>query len=78
MSEFDIRDGVLVHYNGNDRVINIPNDVIAIGAHAFRGCESIEQIIIENNCTVMRSGAFAECPNLKSVIVRGMEISMLQ
>lgn len=48
MSDFQIENGVLKKYTGNDTVVTISDGVTEIGRRAFGGCESLERIIIPN------------------------------
>ena len=43
---FEIKDGVLLQYVGEERDIIIPDGVIEIGIDAFKGCESFNSIKI--------------------------------
>ncbi|MCD7801094.1 MAG: leucine-rich repeat domain-containing protein [Ruminococcus sp.] len=48
MGDFQIENGVLKKYTGNDTVVTISDSVTEIGRRAFYGCESLERIIIPN------------------------------
>ena len=37
-NDFNIKDGVLLKYNGSDTVVTIPDGVTSIGDNAFEGC----------------------------------------
>ena len=40
MKDFDIKDGVLVKYTGNEEHVAIPDSVTSIGENVFYGCEN--------------------------------------
>lgn len=44
MSDFRIKNGVLVKYVGNGGDVVIPDSVTAIGVKAFKGCSSLMSI----------------------------------
>ena len=51
MSDFDIRDGVLVWYTGNETEVVIPDGVTSIGEYAFEGRRGLIRIDIPNSVT---------------------------
>ena len=42
INDFEIEDGVLIQYNGNDDEIIVPNTVTEIGEEAFYECNSMQ------------------------------------
>ena len=44
MSDFEIINGVLIKYTGQDNIVNIPNSVKTIGEFAFWGREELTSI----------------------------------
>lgn len=46
MNEFEIKNGVLITYNGNAEKITIPESVTSIGRNAFSNCSYLKEIII--------------------------------
>lgn len=43
--------------------------VEGIYSNAFKGCETLESIVIPKNITFIASSVFIECPNIKSIVV---------
>ena len=64
---FDIENGVLRRYNGQESNLEIPEGVIEIGEYAFERNESIKTITFPKSLTTIKSHAFAYCTNLKTV-----------
>lgn len=69
MNEFDIREGILYKYKGNEEVVVIPDSVYKIYEKAFRGCSAIVSIEIPNTVTWIDWGAFSFCENLERLII---------
>jgi len=65
--EFDIRDGVLVKYNGPGGDVVIPDGVTEIGNEAFGLCYTLTSVVIADGVKNIGSYAFAMCWSLKSV-----------
>lgn len=66
-SDFDIRDGILYKYTGNEPTVVIPDSVSRIYEKAFRGCSTVVSIEIPNSVTWIDWGAFSFCENLKCI-----------
>ncbi len=62
-----VGDGILLAYKGNDSVVSVPDSVKQIGAEAFRGCESIEKVILPDSVEIIGEGAFEDCGSLKEI-----------
>ncbi|MDE6036043.1 MAG: leucine-rich repeat domain-containing protein [Ruminococcus sp.] len=67
--DFEIKDGVLVKYNGSNPDIIIPSDVTAIDVNAFINNKFLKSVIITENVTVIGAGAFSECANLEKITI---------
>ena len=67
--DFEIKDGVLVKYNGSNPDIIIPSDVTAIDVNAFINNKFLKSVIITENVTVIGACAFSECSNLKKIVI---------
>ncbi len=62
-----VGDGILLAYKGSDSVVSVPNTVKKIGAEAFRGCDSIEKVILPDSVEVIGEGAFEDCGSLREL-----------
>ena len=58
MSDFRIKNGVLVKYTGKDIEVKIPDSITAIGISAFEGCSNIASVSIPNSVASIGSRAF--------------------
>ncbi len=65
-NEFEIKDGVLLYYNGYDTDVRIPDGVREIDAE-FVLCNNIESVYIPDGVTTICCGAFRDCVYLRSV-----------
>lgn len=65
--DFVIVDGFLEKYNGNDKEVNVPEEVIYISENAFSGNKTIEKVVLPESVVGIGSNAFASCTNLKSI-----------
>lgn len=52
--DFNIVDGVLIKYNGNDKNVVVPNSVTRIEGHAFYGCNNLTSITLPFVGSTMR------------------------
>ncbi|MDE6672167.1 MAG: leucine-rich repeat domain-containing protein [Ruminococcus sp.] len=66
---FEIKDGVLVKYTGNEPDVIIPSDVTAIGEEAFEDNRNIKSVIITGNVTSIGNCAFYGCQNLEEIVI---------
>ena len=77
MSDFIIRDGVLVKYVGHERQVTIPDGVTTIGAEAFCLHITLDSVTIPKSVTGIEEvpyvapRAFCALGRLKSVIYQG-------
>ncbi len=65
--EFEIKDGVLLKYTGNDTKIVIPDTVTSIGYEVFLENESITSVIMPDSVVSIQEAGFADCINLVEV-----------
>lgn len=65
--DFEIKDGVLVKYNGTDTAPVIPSSVTAINAQAFSQNTTVTNIVIPDTVTSIGNNAFEYCTSLKYV-----------
>lgn len=66
-SDFDIRNGILYKYTGNETAVFIPNSVSRIYEKAFCGCSAVVSIEVPNSVTWIDWGAFSFCENLECI-----------
>lgn len=69
LSNFEIKDGVLVKYKGNSSVVVIPDGVISIGDFAFNYRDNLTSIVIPNGLTSIGYGAFSNCSGLTNILI---------
>ena len=72
--EFEIKNGFLRKYIGNDSVVIIPDGVTEIDSYAFGGRDDILEITLPESVVKVWSYAFAECKGLEKVNVLGSPI----
>lgn len=65
-SDFVIRAGTLIKYNGAAVDVTIPDDVVAIES-AFENCIGLKSVTIPDGVTLIGDNAFKNCKNLASV-----------
>ena len=56
--DFTIRNGVLERYEGDDKVVTIPEGVTCIGEGAFWGCSKLRRVTIPESVTSIGKNAF--------------------
>ena len=62
-------DGILTKVTGSDTTADIPNGVTAIGDSVFRGCTTLEAVILPEGVQVIGEAAFYGCTALRSVTI---------
>ena len=67
MEKFQIQNGVLVKYMGDDTCVTVPEGVRVIGGGAFSKCKSLQKIIIPEGVCMIRDFAFCNCKNLQEI-----------
>ncbi len=66
--DFEIVDGVLLSYRGNERRVVVPDGVTAIGPQAFRyGNPDVEEIVLPDSVRTIGIYAFSNCASLRTV-----------
>lgn len=60
-NDFQIKDGVLIKYIGNQSKVIIPDNVTSIGERAFSRNRTLKEITIPNSVTDIGAGAFEYC-----------------
>ncbi len=65
--EFEILDGVLIHYSGKDQKVKIPSEVTSIGKSAFEENINLVGVTIPFGVTSIGNYAFYGCTNLNVI-----------
>ena len=66
---FEVVDGCLVKYKGNQADVVIPEGVTSIGKSAFKGRSSLISIVIGDSVNSIEDGAFDGCENLTNIVI---------
>ncbi|MDR2967568.1 MAG: leucine-rich repeat protein [Methanobacteriaceae archaeon] len=66
--DFSIDRGVLLKYSGENREVNVPHGVTAIGILAFSQQSTLTKIILPEGVTELQ-GLFFNCTNLEKIIL---------
>ena len=71
MEDFEIKDGVLIKYHGEDTEVIIPDGVNIIGERAFYEFMNmnLQKVIIPESVSIIQEEAFHYCRNLRSVSI---------
>ena len=64
---FEIQNGILIAYNGEEKDIVIPDGIKIIGKNAFEWCEDIVSVYIPDSVTEIEPDAFYGCKSLETV-----------
>ena len=67
--DFEIKDGCLVKYTGEDTEVVVPDGVTSIGEDAFEWCSSLTSVRIPDSVTSIGESAFSCCWSLTSVTI---------
>ena len=68
MKDFEIEDGVLIKYVGEDTTVIIPEGVVKVDKFAFEDSNVVE-IILPSTVEVISDVAFHETPDLQKIVV---------
>lgn len=71
---FVLLNGILIRYNGNERVVNLPDEVVQIAGGAFNNSYGVEEIIASEHLQKIHYGAFDNALSLKKLILNGNKI----
>ena len=70
-SDFEIKNGVLIRYNGTNGTVNVPITVTAIGDYAFSKSSFVSKVTLPVSVKTIGNFAFNECAGLTSVSLGG-------
>lgn len=68
LKDFQIENGVLIKYSGEELIVSIPNCVVELSDLCFAGID-MEEIIVPSTVEKISEVAFIETPNLKRIVV---------
>ena len=68
MKDFVIENGVLVNYTGEDRVVVVPDGVVALENFCFEDT-NVEEVILSSTVENIFGAAFNETPYLQKIVV---------
>ena len=71
MPEFEIKDGVLICYNGCEETVVVPKGVTEIGRLAFKENKSIKHICLPDTVTEIGFRSFTDCESLEEADIPG-------
>ncbi len=69
ISDFVIKNDVIIGYKGSADYINLPKFINSIGENAFAGCNTLLTIVIPESVTSIGANAFAGCIKLQSISI---------
>lgn len=75
-SDFEIDNGTLIKYLGNNKQVTIPDNVTCITSRAFAGCNDLTHLIIPNSVKNIDVCAFEGCTNLAEIIIPNAVIKL--
>lgn len=67
--DFEIADGYLKKYTGNQAEVIVPEGVVRIGPKAFENCKDIENIVLQPGVKEIEVYAFSGCKGLKHITI---------
>ena len=68
MNEFEIKDGVLVKYNGGAADVTVPDGIRSIGKYAFYSSD-VQSAFLPDSVETIEESAFKYCENLQSIVL---------
>lgn len=74
-SDFEIVDGVLEEYLGNEEVVTIPEGVVEIDLNAFKDHRRLKKVNFPSTLKIIGDCAFCDCNRLEEAIIpEGVEV----
>ena len=68
MTEFIIKDQILIKYHGHAETVHIPSNVHTIGRRAFYKCISLVTLYLPPSVKIIETEAFYGCHYLKDIV----------
>ena len=68
LRHFQIENGVLIKYTGEELIVSIPNGVVELGGFCFEDT-FVEEVVVSATVEKISDAAFNETPNLKRIVV---------
>ena len=68
-NDFEVADGILVNYTGNQEHIDLPLGIRAIGKRAFAGCTGVREVALGPEVDAIGDEAFVGCTSLERVLI---------
>lgn len=75
-TDFEIFEGTLEQYLGDEEKVVIPDGVTAIGVDAFRRSYGVVEVVIPDSVQSIGEGAFADCMDLTTINIPDGVISL--
>ena len=69
LSDFLIKNDVLIEYHGTDRYVTIPDGIVYLCPEAFWGKTALERVRIPDSVTQIDNRAFGNCPHLTEISI---------
>lgn len=66
---YEIKNGVLIKYNGEAFETKIPYGITEIGESAFHGCSTLKSVIISDSVITIGDEAFRSCIGLTEITI---------
>ena len=67
--DFEIKQSILIEFNGDETCVNIPKHVKIIGESAFEGCENLRTVKMSKHMKTVGNRAFCDCKSLEGIII---------
>ncbi len=69
-----VGDGVLIKYNGKEKVVEIPDGVKCVVSHVFYKNETVEKIIYPESVIRLMDSQVRYCPNLQYLVYKNPDV----
>ncbi len=58
--------------------LELPDELVALGEDAFRGCSTLEGVVLPAELAILKSGVFRECYYLNKIVCKAIEPPYVQ